>query len=163
MHTIFILKLMFCQDIISRIFVWLLLALRTSYPTYPGSTPPLILGYVWWYTLTWVHWISWGLCPMPLSRHFHNSASSAGPPFFLHEIAAPVANPSYRCRRFIFTSVFKWYEGLYAGLFTLGFGISWIGCRWVGGSAWGGVGLSRCFGGVRKIGFPAFGTTSIAT
>lgn len=61
---------------------------------------------------------------MPLSRHFHNSASSASPPFVLHVISAPVANPSYRCGRFTFTSVFKGYEGLYAGLFTLGFGIS---------------------------------------
>lgn len=98
---------------------------------------------------------------MPLSCHFHFSTSSATPPLALHEIATPVADPSNRCGRFILAGIFERYEGLYAGLFTLGFGIRWIVCQSTGYSARGGVGLCWFGGGKHEFGFRAFRTTSI--
>ena len=109
------------------------------------------------------HQGSWGICPMPLIRQFHNSASSASPPFVLHEITAPVANPSYRCGRFIFAGILERYEGLYAGLFNLGFGIRCIVCERASCRGRGGPRLCQSGGRISEFSFRAFSTTSITT
>lgn len=98
-----------------------------------------------------------------LTRQFHNSASSASPPFVLHEVAAPVANPSYRWGGLIFAGIFKRYEGLYAGFFNLRFGDGSVVYQKAGCRTRGGPGLCQFGWRMRDFSFCAFSTTSIAT